>query len=310
MPLQPHLSPTMPPVGLRVDRDRVARVTRVALLGAALCLGPLAHAQVATPLPAGTPVEGFIEVRHERLLGSDLVMRIPLPPGRWTLRHKQERISTGTRATGLDLFLDQVAGSRIASLLYLGVYPNLSVPWFGGPRCAGDLLRKDRGTSIDGYCFSLRTSTFASNPTDPAQIRVREAWREAGIGRAEVSLAMGGFFEKRGGFTIYLDHHVTPDALSSSRSIFQGRDTRERFAAAWQRGMASGQLVPLSRWYEDYALTLALASGIGEPAAPPPALGELPPLLQAAADAISAAIPGGVPVANPAPSEAASRPAP
>ena len=248
----------------------LARTLQCLLLACALGGGAAARAQVSTAVPEGGQVEGFLEVRHDRPFVSDLSLRIPLPPGRWTLRHKQERTSTGVRATGLEVFLDQADGQRITSLVYLGVYPNLSVSWTPGFRCNGNLQLKDRGTSVDGYCYSLRAAPFMSLAADAAQTKVREAWQAAGLGKSDVALAFGGFFEKRGAFTVYVDHHVTPDAVSAWRTMFQGRQPREAFAAAWQRGVSSGRLDGVSRWYEGFAATLARATGTADPAVPPP----------------------------------------
>ena len=261
----------------------LARILRSLLLACALGAGGAALAQVSTAVPEGAQVEGFLEVRHDRPFVSDLTLRIPLPPGRWTLRLKQERISTGVRATGLEVYLDQAENQRITSLVSLGVYPNLSVSWSAGFRCNGNLLRKDRGTSVDGYCYSLRSSTFMTLAADAAQTKVRERWQAAGLGKADVSLAFGGAFEKRGAFTVFVDPHVTPDAVSAWRTMFQGRQPREAFAAAWQRGATSGQLEPVTRWYEGFAATLARATGTADPAvAVPASLAEPVALLQAA----------------------------
>ena len=239
------------------------------LLAVLMLFASGSYAQVKTAVAPGQAVEGALELKVNRTLASDLVTRVPLPPGKWTMRLSEEIMSTGGPAQfkGLALYLDQSMDGRISALVFMSVYPNAGREWSAGTRCTGELMNRLRGASVDGYCYSLRTSAFMSNATNRMQQKVREAWMSAGLGRPDFALMLDGFFEKRGGVTLYMDYLVTTEAIGIDNDRLQQAGARDEFTKRWHAGVQSGVLSEVSRWIEEYTADLAQVVLEGAPPA-------------------------------------------
>ena len=222
-----------------------------------------ARAQVSSPVATGTQVEGMVEFKWTRAIFGDLTTQIPLPPGQWTVARAQSVMSSGSRSLqGFELWMYQASGDRIHALVWMQVYPNAGISWEVGRRCLGELMRRDRGAGLSGYCHSLRMSDFMSNPQSTSQSAVRSVWAAAGLKKPDFAVFMDGFYERRGGFTVYADYALTSDAIGMSDQRIRELAKSETATSRWQRAVNSGavqQISRLQRMYEDYSARVAAA---------------------------------------------------
>lgn len=224
--------------------------------------------QVITELKVGSKVEDFADFKMRRVFGSDLVLRIPLIKGPWEVVYIGTTMSTGTNpSSGTEVAFHRIEKMQVHSLIKFTVFPNDNKSWNPGENmCFSDLISRERGGSINGYCHSLKIGSFMSNPKSNWQGKVRERWAAEGINRPSATLNFEGFYEYRGRFTVYYYHSIT----SSAFPIFDGLNgdaiTLANVRAWWAENNKEPRAARTRSWYEAHSTNLASSVEKPDPA--------------------------------------------
>lgn len=214
----------------------------------------VAHAQPGTTFSEGNEVEHYLPITHKTWNSNRPLLELPLPPGKWTLRHIQE-VSNNNQRSGRVFWLDQVQDGEVIGLIFASVWENGGSNWVPGVNnCNGTLLIRVREPGLNGGCFSLKTAAFMTNNSSPVQTKIREMWDRAGINRPNRALTLDGFFEKRYGAVLYFEYFLPTRALGipDSMSLVTSPERTKALVAAVQ----DYQEGTVEKWFRDYGESL------------------------------------------------------
>ncbi len=209
-------------------------------------------AQVIPLFSPSSSLQNSADFKMDQIFGENS-LRIPLPSGNWTVRFVGPNKSTGKNpADGIIVFLDQVVDGAVQSSIYLSIYPHSNNNWTVGDNCSGGVLIRELGSSINGYCHSLKATSFMSNARSDFQGSVRSLWRNSGIKKPSTVLNFTGFFEQRGRYVVYLNYSISPWVIGLPEHL-----TKDTFTQVtsdwWKENDKTPQAIDVIRWYEAYS---------------------------------------------------------
>jgi hypothetical protein len=247
--------------------------TLLALL-ASLQIGIEAHATIVIPHEVGQKVQGVIEVSRQNLFG-DKKINIPLPAGVWNVQTKQVENSTGpSPIEGVRIILDQTESGKMISGMWLSIYPHDRRNWNpGNDTCKGRFLSKERGSSINGYCHSLKDIPLLTNAKNPTQIKIREDFRSRGLDWPARALQYSSAFEASPDFAIYMHYTISLPAIGLEDSLTTLSSSIDKTEEWWRNNSSSGSVKSVKEWFEAYAEEIFLMAQ-GKVSTNPPILKE------------------------------------
>lgn len=210
----------------------------------------VAHAQPDTKFSEGDEVEHYLPITQKKWNGKSPLLELPLPPGKWTLRHIQE-VRNNLARVGRVFWLDQVQDGEVVGLIFSSVWENGGINWVPGEtRCTGTLMVRAREPGLNGGCFSLSVKSFMSNSQNAAHTHIRKMWDRAGIKSSNRALMLDGFFEKRSGAVLYFEYALPTRALgiSDSMSLVTSPDRTQALALA----VKTYQEGAVDQWFRGY----------------------------------------------------------
>jgi hypothetical protein len=227
--------------------------TLLALL-ASLQIGIEAHAKIVIPHEVGQKVQGAIEVSRPNLFGGKKI-NIPLPAGVWNVQFKEVENSTGSSPIeGVRIILDQTESGKMISGMWLSIYPHDRRNWNpGNDTCKGRFLSKERGSSINGYCHSLKDIPLLTNAKNPTQIKIREDFRSRGLDWPARALQYSSAFEASPDFAIYLHYTISLPAIGLEDSLTTLSSSIDKTEEWWRNNSSSGPVKSVKEWFEAYA---------------------------------------------------------
>lgn len=217
-----------------------------------------AVAQVVPLFSASSSVQNSIDFKMDRLFGENS-LRIPLPPGNWTVRLIVPIKSTGINPVdGIVVFLDQVVDKSVQSSVYFSIYPHSNLNWNVGNNCSGGVLIRELGSSVNGYCHSLKITSYMTNDRSDWQGSVRASWRNSDIKKPSSILNFTNFSEQRGRYVVYLNYSVSPWAIGLPDQLT--KDAVIKLTSEWwKENEKNPQAIDVIHWYEAYSQSVSLA---------------------------------------------------
>jgi len=210
----------------------------------------VAHAQPDTKFSEGDEVEHYLSITQKTWNSKSPLLELPLPPGKWTLRHIQE-VRNNIGRVGRVFWLDQVQDGEVVGLIFSSVWENGGINWVPGEtRCTGTLLVRAREPGLNGGCFSLSVKSFMSNSKNAAQMHIRKMWDRAGLKSSNRALMLDGFFEKRSGAVLYFEYALPTRALGipDSMSLVTSPERTQALAMA----VKTFQEGAVDQWFRGY----------------------------------------------------------
>lgn len=231
------------------------RLIRTLYLAVCLQVGcGVAHALPETPLSEDSQIENYLSIAQTVWGSKRPLLELPLPPGKWTLRHIQE-VRNNLQRVGRVFWLDQVQNGEVVGLIWASVWENAGLNWVPGEtRCTGTLLFRAREPGLNGGCFSLKATAFMTNYRNAAQTHIREMWDRAGLKRSNRALLLDGFFEKRSGAVLYFEYFLPTSALGipDTMSLVTSPERMRSIALAVQ----AYQEGAVDQWFRGYGESL------------------------------------------------------
>ncbi len=240
------------------------------ILLTSLQINSKAHATIVIHHEVGQKVQGVIEVSRKKLFG-DKKINIPLPVGVWNVQIKEVANSThSSPIEGITIILDQTESGKMISGMWLSIYPHDRRNWIPGPAtCKGRFLSKERGSSINGYCHSLKDIPLLTNAKSPTQIKIRENFRSRGLDWPARALMYESAFEASPDFAIYMYYTITLPVIGLEDSLTTLSSSIEKTEEWWKNNSNSGSVKNVKEWYEAYAEEIFLtAQGKGSTNSP------------------------------------------
>ncbi len=237
-----------------------------------LCLLPMASWAQSPLLVNGTEligirdagtISGAFEVKTKRLIGADLYLKMPIPPGEWQVRHIDKttsiqpvRFTNGNilrqeQVEELAIVLDQVANQRVVASLWLRVSPTYDFSWSGSMHCSGPLLRASQSLAVFDFCHSLDPAAVLTNHSTDLEAAVRRKRTSNDVGWSTEIVKFSGFTSRRAGYTVYYDLTIDPNQFGLRADSSPGY--KEKLIAEVARGFKSGELKVASDWFLGYA---------------------------------------------------------
>lgn len=248
------------------------------------------QAQMTTPLVVDQSVQGVAEFKVKRFLG-DLELQLPLPEGRWTVRHIMPTKSThSVPSEGLQVMLERVVNQQVEASLFVRVFPSDNKNWNPGDQCFGPLLSRERGTSLSGYCHSLRSSTFMTNALSEWQAQVRKSWDAAGTRWPTRVLSFASTSDERGRFAVSLNYGIAFPAMGLPDELNVAISTATQMEGWWKKNTQAESVRSAIAWFEAYSARMHEAVKGAQPAATVVADSVVPTLKLVVQD-MSAALP-------------------
>ncbi len=200
----------------------------------------------------GEVISRVVEVKTKRLIGADLDLKVPIPPGDWLVRHIDKTASTHTTPIqGVALVLDQVVDMRVVANLWFRVHPTNNANWSVSHDCSSPLLRADQRFSFFDYCHSLGPSPHLTNRSSDIQATVRRKRLSDGVSWSSEVVRFSGFASQRVGYTVYYELSIDPQQLGLLSD--PSPEYREKLITEVARGFQSGELKDVSDWLIGYA---------------------------------------------------------
>jgi hypothetical protein len=217
-----------------------------------------AIAQVVPLFPANSSVQNSADFKMDGIFGENS-LRIPLPSGNWTVRFVGPNKSTGNNPIdGIIVFLDQVIDGAVQSSIFLSIYPHSNLNWNVGTNCSGGVLVREIGSSVNGYCHSLKFTSFMENNRSDWQGSVRALWRDSSIKKPSTMVTLTSFSEQRGRYVVYLNYGVSPLTIGLPDQL--AKDTVIQSTSDWwKENEKTPQAIDVIRWYEAYSQSVSLA---------------------------------------------------
>lgn len=200
----------------------------------------------------GEVISRVVEVKTKRLIGADLDLKVPIPPGDWLVRHIEKTASTHTTPIqGVALVLDQVVDTRVVANLWFRAFPTNNANWSVSHDCSSPLLRADQRFPFFDYCHSFGPGPHLTNRSSDIQAAVRRKRISDGVSWSSEVGRFSGFASQRAGYTVYYELSIDPRQLGLLADPSPGY--REKLITEVARGFQSGELKDVSDWLIGYA---------------------------------------------------------
>lgn len=235
--------------GINVERRAISSLLATLVCGLVFDV----YAEIKVSVNQGQKISDSIEIVNKASFGKDDIARIPLPPGVWDVTLLEQNQSTHTPTIdGLVIWLTQFSQRRVSAMHILSVYPHNNKNW-NPRRCNGELMSKDRGSDLSGFCHSLFPSSILTNYKSSTQDQVRKLLSNSGFSWRTQGTIFDASYETRGRFAVYSQLILPFDSIGVDQKVNFSNEEIYQLKDWWKSHRNSEAPKALVEWYETYS---------------------------------------------------------
>jgi hypothetical protein len=125
-------------------------------------------------------IENLIEINEKSFFNTVPRAKVPLPTGRWNVRHIANVKSThSSPINGIRIWLDKEVNQHIAEIFTLTVYESNRANW--NDSCMVGVFQKLMVGGLNSECYRVDMVRSMSNNENAEQTKVKEKWNSKGL---------------------------------------------------------------------------------------------------------------------------------